>query len=277
SLLPGMLSTLIGAGPPGGYGTPQAGPPAATPMRTPQSVAVDGKGNVYVADSLSNIVLELSAFQQQVFIVAGNGLAGFGGDGGPATAAMLNAPTGVAVDALGDVFIADNGNNRVRFVSAATHLISTFAGGGTSPGTDRLGDGGAATAATLNGPTAIAVDGSQNVYISDSWNNVIRRVDPSGTITRVAGSVPGVAFTPGEDNLGDGGSATSALLSDPTGLAVDATGSTLYIADTGDNLVRRVDLTQNTISVCAGNVAYGGIFQGDGGPAVNAGLSAPNA
>jgi len=277
ALFPGMLSILIGTGLPDGYGTPQAGPPTGTPMRTPQSVAVDGQGNVYVADSLSNVVLELSASQQQISIVAGNGLAGFNGDGGPATAAMLNGPTGVAVDALGNVLIADNGNNRVRLVSTATHLISTFAGGGTNPGTDTLGDGGPATAATLNGPTAVAVDGSQNVYISDSWNNVIRRVDPSGTITRVAGSVPGVAFTPGEDNLGDGGSATSALLSDPTGLAVDATGSTLYIADTGDNLVRRVDLTQNTISVCAGNVAYGGIFQGDGGPAVNAGLSAPNA
>ncbi|HMC43225.1 MAG TPA: hypothetical protein VKI20_09460, partial [Acidimicrobiales bacterium] len=150
---------------------------------------------------------------------AGNGTAAYSGDGGPATSAALNFPLGVAVDGSGNMFVADGANNRVRKVSPAG-TITTFVGTGAAA---YSGDGGPATAATLDFPTDVAVDGSGNLFIADFNNSVVRKVSPAGVITTVAGS-----GTPGYS--GDGGPATLARLTSPVGVALDS-GGNLYVAD----------------------------------------------
>jgi sugar lactone lactonase YvrE len=160
--------------------------------------------------------------------VAGNGTAGFSGDGGPATGAMLDEPFGIAVDGSGNLYIADYNNNRIRKVTP-DGLISTVAGTGTE---GYNGDGGAATSAELFHPYSVAVDGSGNLYIADSANNRIRKVTPAGAISTVAGN--GTA-----GYSGDGGDATSAQLWVPLGVAVDSNGN-LYIADNYNNTIRKV-------------------------------------
>ncbi len=158
--------------------------------------------------------------------MAGNGSFRFSGDGGPATSASLTRPFGVAVDAAGNLYIADAGNNRIRKVSPSG-IITTVAGNGT-PGFS--GDGGSSTGASLNSPLGVAVDAAGNLYIADGSNNRIRKVSPSGVITTAAG---------GGSVLGDGGPATSASLANPSGVAVDGAGN-LYIADTFNLRIRKV-------------------------------------
>lgn len=155
--------------------------------------------------------------------------AGFAGDGGVPTAAQLNAPSGVAVDSAGNVYIADFNNYVVRMVSATTGKITTFAG---TPGTSgSTGDNGLATNARLAGPLGLTIDSSGNLYIADGPNNRIRKVAPSGIITTVAGGTAGAG--------GDGGAATSASLNYPAAVAVDSSGN-LYIADLGNDRIRKV-------------------------------------
>jgi sugar lactone lactonase YvrE len=196
-------------------------------------------------------------------IAAGNPQAGYGGDGGPATSALLNQPTGVAVDAAGNLFIADEFNNRVRRVDATTGVITTVAGNGSS---GYAGDGGPATAAALNGPFGVAVDAQGNLYIADTGNNRIRRVDAAtGVITTVAGD--------GTNRFGgDGGPAVNASLSSPRGVAVDAAGN-LFLTDTFNSRIRRVDVGTGVITTVAGNGSIWGVE--DGGPATNAPLGFP--
>ena len=191
---------------------------------------------------------------------AGTGVGAKGGDGGPATSAEVNGPAGVAVNAAGDIFIADTGNNVIRKVDHATGLISTVAGSGAS---GYSGDGGAAMAATLANPNAVAVDAAGDIFIADTGNNVIREVlEASGKIITVAGT--GTAgFS------GDGGKATAATLSGPLGIAVDAAGD-LFIADTGNNRIREVQVANGDISTVAGNGTAGA--SGDGGAATAAEL-----
>ena len=191
--------------------------------------------------------------------VAGDGAGGFSGDNGPATSAELADPQGVAVDSAGNLYIADLANNRIRKVSNG--VISTVAGNGT-PGFS--GDGGLATAAQLDQPAGVAVDSAGNLYIADCWNHRIRKVS-NGVISTVAGN-----GTPGFS--GDNGPATSAQLSDPTGVAVDSAGN-LYIADMFSNRIRRV--SNGAITTVAGNGTQG--FSGDNGPATSAQLSNPYA
>jgi sugar lactone lactonase YvrE len=191
---------------------------------------------------------------------AGTGAVGYSGDGGPALEATLNDPRTVAVGPRGDVFVADTLNNVVRRVDPSG-IITTVAGTGTA---GEAGDGGPATSAQLQWPHSVAVDSQGNLYIADSPNHRIRRVDPHGIITTVAGTGRG-------GYGGDGGPATEARLSDPKGLALDSQG-TLYIADTGNSRVRRVDAS-GIISTVAGNGEVGGA--GDGGPASDAQVSHP--
>src|ERR1039458_749831 len=170
------------------------------------------------------------------------GSEGVGGDGGPATAAQLNFPTGVAADAAGNLFIADTFNNRIRKVSA-NGIITTVAGSGVR---GFGGDGGPATAAHLNYPQAVAVDAAGSLFIADTGNMVVRKVSASGILTTVAGTA---AVADAQGFSGDGGPATAAQLNNPKGLAVDAMGS-LFIADTRNQRIRQV--SGGIISTVAG-------------------------
>jgi len=228
-------------------------------LYSPRGVAVDAQGNLYIADSSNNRVRKVAA-GGVITTVAGNGAAGFGGDGAAATSAQLNQPVALAVDASGNLYIADFANNRVRMVSPSG-VISTVAGNGT---VGFGGDGSAATSAQLNGPTAVTVDRAGNVYVSDFINNRVRKFTPGGNIATVAGNGLG-GFG------GDGGPAASALLNGPYGLAVDASGN-LYIADLDNSRIRKVT-PDGTISTFAGNGIAA--VAGDGGPASQATLAAP--
>jgi sugar lactone lactonase YvrE len=189
--------------------------------------------------------------------VAGIGTEGFGGDGGQATAAQLNAPLGAAVDRAGNLYISDWGNNRVRKVTPAG-VITTVAGTGTK---GFAGDGGQATAAQLNGPEGLVVDGAGNLYISDYGNHRVRMVTPAGVITTVAG-------TGTKGFAGDGGQATAAQLNGPISVAVDGAGN-LLVADSSNSRVRKVT-PAGVITTVAGTGVRG--FSGDGGPAIAAQL-----
>jgi len=201
---------------------------------------------------------QASAQSGIITTVAGNGTAGCSGDGGPATSAELNAPAGIAVDATGNLFIADTDNKRVRKVSVSG-VISTVAGGGAL---SFSGAGGPATSVWLTGPAGVAVDASGNMFIPDSNNNMVFKVSAAGIITFFAGN--GYAgFS------GDGGPATSALLYDPRGVAVDSSGN-VFILDAANQRIRRVS-ANGIISTFAGNGNEG--FSGDGGQATAASLS----
>ena len=248
-----VISTIAGGAPPT---TPNRA--LAASIGDPTRVATDGAGNVYFG-SLHSVFKVDAAGTLTRF--AGNGRAGNSGDGGPALAAQLSFPMGIAIDAAGNVFVADRDASVVRKI-AANGTITTVAGSGT-PG--YTGDGGAAISAQINGPFGIALDSAGSLYIADTTNNVVRNVSPDGTISTVAGT-----GTPGY--LGDGGTARSAWLNGPEGVALDAAGN-LYIADTFNGRVRRVG-TDGIITTAAG-IGSTGIFSGDGGPAISAGISLP--
>ena len=230
-------------------------------------LATDKQGNVFIVDGGNNRVRRVDAKSGIVTTVVGNGTAGFSGDGGPATSASINLPvisgffgSPIAFDGSGNLYITDIGNMVVRRVDATTGVINTVAGNGV-PGF--AGDGGPAVNAELNFPISLAVTASGIIFINDSGNFVIRRVDQSGNISTYAGQ-GGIGF------CGDSGSAINACLFLPQGLAVDSSGD-LFIADTGNNLVRRVDGASQIITTIAGDGFQG--FAGDGGPALKATLN----
>jgi hypothetical protein len=233
----GIITTVAGGG---NNGLGDGGPATNAQLGTPTGLAVDGSGDLFIADSANRRIREVSP-AGIIRTIAGTGTFGFSGDGGPATNAQFTSPIGVAVDSSGDVFIADRDNNRIREVSPSG-VITTFAGIGPSfPSFGGLsGDGGPATNAQLNDPTGVVVDGSGDVFIADRDNNRIREVSPSGIITTIAGSGStgfGSAFSGGFS--GDGGPATNAQLNFPFGVAVDGSGD-VFIADLGNNLIRKV-------------------------------------
>ena len=235
------------------------GPAVQTQLYGPVGVAVDGSGNLYIADR-NNSIRKVDP-TGTITTVAGTGEQGFGGDGGPAVQAQLASPTGVAVDGSGNLYIADSGNERIRKVDP-TGRITTVAGTGER---GAGGDGGPATQAQFAFPADVAVDGSDNLYIADRDTHRIRKVDPTGRITTIAGT--------GEyGGDGDGGPAVQAQLDSPTDVAVDGSGN-LYIADKGTSRIRKVD-SRGTITTVAGTRRRGG--GGDGGPAVQAQLTFPN-
>ncbi|MDR3676854.1 MAG: choice-of-anchor D domain-containing protein, partial [Acidobacteriota bacterium] len=258
------ITTVAGNGIPGFSGNGSGANLAQ--MWGPWGIALDSSGNLFIADLQNFRIRGVDAISQIITTVAGNGLAGYSGDGGLATSARLGAPYAVATDSAGNLFIADNGTDgRVRRVDAITHFITSVAGNGTS---GYSGDGGLATSAQLAGPTGVAVDSSGNLFIADTGNHSIRRVDAATHfITTVAGN-----GTPGFS--GEGGLATGAQLWNPYGVAVDSSGNIL-IADTSNYRIRRVDALTHIITTVAGNGTYG--FSGDGGPAISAELSVPNA
>jgi sugar lactone lactonase YvrE len=251
----GTLSVIAGTGTPGFSG--DDGPASSAQFSYVHGIAADAAGNVFIADTSNNRVRKVSA-AGTVTTVAGNGGWGFNGNDGAATSALLASPRGVAIDLLGNLFIADTGNNQIRKVTPAG-VISAVAGTGNA---GFSGDGGPATAAQLNNPAAVAVDPAGNLFIADQNNNRIRMVNTAGVITTLSGRTLGFS--------GDGGPAVSAQLSGPRGVAVDATGN-VFIADSGNNRIRMVD-RGGIINTVAGSTTG---FSGDEGQAVSAGLSFP--
>ena len=207
-----MITTVAGNGTYGYSG--DNGPATAAELEDPR-LAVDAYGDLFIADSGDDRIREVDLSTGVITTVAGNGTYGYGGDNGQATAAELGDPAGLAVDAYGDLFIADAGTERIREVDLATGVITTIAGNGTY---GYAGDNGPATAAELFGPGALAVDGAGHLFIADTENSRVREVDLStGVITTVVGN--------GTRDYGGDGSQAAATGLCPAGLVVDATGS----------------------------------------------------
>ncbi len=258
---PGIIKTVAGDGTRSYSG--DGGSATSAALDDPLSVAVDSVGNIYIADSVNARIRKVTAATGIITTVAGNGTHGYSGDGGPATNAELDFPTGVAVDSAGNIYIADYDNYRIRKVVASTGVISTMAGTGTY---GYSGDGGPATSAELGAPTGVALDTAGNLYIADCFNERIRKVaKTTGIISTVAGDGT-IGYS------GDGGPATSAEFYYPWGVAVDSAGN-IYIADTDNGRNRKVTVSTDIISTVAGDGEYGS--SGDGGLATSAELSSP--
>lgn len=249
------INTAVGTYP---YGDGSAA--TAALIAFPERVALDSKGAVYVADSSNHKIRKIVA--GQISTLAGTGIPGFSGDGGPANAAQLDTPSGVAVDASGNVYIVDSSNYVVRKVDTNGN-ISTFAGEPGQPG--KTGDGGPATQAQIYTAGNVAVDSAGNVYIADEYNSAVRKVTVStGIITTVAGVLGEFSYN------GDGGPATSAAMMYPDGIAFDSDGN-LYIGDTYNCTVRMVSAAGGTISLFAGTLFHCAAA-GAGGPPTAANL-----
>src|SRR5665213_1429091 len=268
----GIIMTVAGTGAPSFYGDGGAATNAA--LYLPYGVTVDANGNLFIADEVSNRIRKVDT-DGIITTVAGNGYGagtgngGYSGDGNAAINAELWYPSSVAVDAGGNLFIADSENNRIRKVDT-NGVITTVAGKGPS---SFSGDGSKATNATLYWPQGLALDAAGNIFIADSWNNRIRKVDTNGIITTVAGN--GVITTVAGNGYGsfsgDGSAATNAGFFQPFGVSVDG-GGNLFIADAGNNRIRKVD-SNGTITTVAG--VGTNIFSGDGGAATNAAINYP--
>jgi sugar lactone lactonase YvrE len=260
----GVMTTVAGTGTPGFSG--DGGSAAAAELNGPAGVTVDNAGNLYISDKFNERIRKVNLGTGIITTIAGNGLHGGWqgaqfGNNGPATAAALTYPVATAIDCSGNIYIADNGSQTVRKINAAG-IISHFAGTHAS---GYNGDGIPATAAELNSPQSIAVDCSGNVYISDTWNNRIRKVNVTGIISTVAGNGTS-AYS------GDGGNATAASLYGPWGIKLDACGN-LYICDYDNYVVRKVTAS-GTITTIAGNNLMG--YTGDGEEATTASVYLPS-
>ena len=294
------ITTLAGNG---AAGFADGSDPAAVQFNSPNLIALDSKGAIYIADTTNHRVRMISG--NTVTTIAGTGNIGQGGNNGPATSATVNSPGGVAVDSAGTIYIADTGNNMIRKISGGT--ITLFAGTGNA---NYSGDNGPALNAELSGPTGLALDSAGNLYIADTNNNLIRKVDKSGNITSYVGGTGPTArslnhptglwmdaanvlyisdtgnrriakfannvFTNFAGNQsvgfsGDGGPATRAMLNNPVGIAVDSAGN-LYIADANNSRIRKVTTDGNIVTIAGKG---GASYSGDGGLATSAGLFFP--
>ena len=245
----GNISTIAGNG---NAGYNNEGTAISRQLNKPEGVAVDSAGNVYIADTLNYRIRKVDT-NGIISTIAGNGIVGATatfGDGGLATAGKLRHPTGVAIDAAGNIYIADNGLAYVLKITQSNGILSKFAGGGLSTST---GDGGLATSAYLQHPTKVTTDSAGNVYISDDMSARIRKVDTNGNISTIAGNgIVGATAT-----FGDGGYATSTKLVRPFGVAID-NAANIYIAQQGPPLscIRKVNAT-GIISTIAGTTVAG--------------------
>jgi len=237
------------------------GPATAAGLNGPQGLAFDSQGDLFIADTGNERIREIIP-NGNIITVAGNGTAGFSGDGGPATNASLDYPAGIAVNSAGYIFFADDLNQRIRMISPQG-VISTVAGDGAAGYT---GDGISATSAALNFPEGVALDAAGNLYIADNYNCRIRKVSVNGLITTVVGN-----GTPGYN--GDGIPASSAAIDGPTRVGFDHNGN-LLVVDSGNQRIRRVDKNTGIISTIAGTGTMG--YSGDGGPATAGDLNIPH-
>ncbi len=257
----------VGAPDSGAY-SGDGGPATAAGLFQPVGLAVDASGNLYIADQENNLIRKVTAKTGIITTIAGDTTGGYKGDDGPATATEFNQPSAVAVDAAGNIYIADFGNNRIRKIDAKTNVVTTFAGKGSlKNGKGSFsGDRGNADSAGLWRPNGVAVDAKGNVYIADSYNNVVRKVDAiTHIITTVAGNHKA-------GYSGDGGLATAAELNFPWGVALDADGN-IYIVDHFNNRIRKVTAQTGIITTIAGSGKRG--YSGDGGSADSASLNLP--
>ncbi len=266
--VPNMITTVAGSSLTGGGSgsSGDGGPATSANLLNPTEVVADNAGNIYMNDGGTTYSIRKVSPSGIITRFAGNNTSGFSGDGGQATSAQLNFPQGLAVDASGNIYIADGGNRIIRKV-ATNGVISTIAG---TPGTYGFsGDGGPATSAQLGLPSGMVFDANGNLFFADPGKHVIRKISTSGIITTVAGIGGSNGFS------GDGGLATSAKLNAPTDVCIDASGN-LYIADRDNHAIRKVSASGiiSTIGGTGGSLNYG--FTGDGGAATSAKLNKPN-
>jgi sugar lactone lactonase YvrE len=266
----GIISAYAGSGnscsPRVGCGN--NGPATAANFNNPWQIALDASGNLFITDAPMNCVWQVNASTQVITVVAGFGLPGFSGDGGPATAAVLNTTRGVAVDTSGNVAIADTGNQRIRQFMVGGN-INTLAGGGSG------NDGSVATSAILGGGRGVALDSAGNLYIADTYNNRIREVTPSSPPAGI-GTIAPIAGTGLAGFSGDGGSALSAQLNFPSAVAVDSANN-VYFSDAGNFVIRKYNPGTGFVAVVAGTPqgSCDAFPCGDGGPALQATFARP--
>jgi sugar lactone lactonase YvrE len=272
AMSPGEINTLAGDGCPIDGTCPTVGRTPATTitgLKLPSGAATDAAGNIYISDTENSRILKVSPDGNTITTIAGSdGVSGSAGDGGPATSALINAPYAITVDGAGNIFFADTGNNAIREINVTTNNISTVAG--TLSGTPGFaGDGSAATSASLASPQGLTFDASGNLYIADTGNNRIRKVDSfTGIITTIAGT--------GASGFLDSATAVLGEFNQPTGIAVGVAtdGSfSLYIADFVNNRIRKIDMTTGGLSTVAGNGTPG--YTGDTKSALTATLNSP--
>jgi len=260
-----IITTIAGNGTAGYSG--DGGAAANAQITSPYGIATDSNGNIYFAAHLNHRIRKVDN-NGIISTIAGTGVYGHSGDGGLAVNAQMKYPLGVATDKSGNLYFADYDDGTIRKVNISTGIISTVAGIPGSAGYS--GDGGPAINAKLYFPHGVNVDSVGNLYISDSWNYAVRKVDSTtGIITTIAGGKPG--------NSGDGGTATNAQLCSPESVVIDSNGN-LYIAESsmymscGSTRIRKIN-SSGIISTVAGDCVGG--FSGDGGPAVNAQMNQP--
>jgi streptogramin lyase len=258
----GIVTVVAGTGEPGSSG--DGGRASAARLRAPRGLCVAPNGDLLITDADAHVVRRISALTGSIATVAGAGRAGSWGDGSPAVGAALDMPTGIAVSPEGDLFIAERGTNRVRRVLAESGIVMTAAGSG---GPGYAGDNGPASSARFRNPEDVALAPNGDLYVADTGNHVVRRIArATGIVTTVVGT-----GTPGDG--GDGGPATAAQLRAPRALAFGPAGD-LYIADTGNHRVRRVERETGVVTTVAGSGTPG--FSGDGGASSQARLQSPS-
>ncbi len=248
----GTINTVAGTGTAGATG--DGGPAIAAKLSAPYALAVDGGGNLFIVDRGNHAIRKVNAGDGKINTFAGSlGASGSSGDSGPATSAKLNTPSGLAIDGVGNLFIADSGNNVIREVTAGDGKIKTVAGLMGSSGPNAAGA--SAISTRLNGPTGIAVDAAGNIYFVDTGNNQVNKFAVGGTMSRIAGTGTSGA-------TGDGGAATAATLSNPNGIAIDSSGN-IFIADTFNAAIRMVaSVGSSTPSLTAQTIRFNAPFPG---------------